>query len=113
VAVAKTLKVRVVLALGYGCGLRAIEVVRLRVGDIDSAQGSIIRVVQGKGRKDRNVMLSEVLALLTGDDQIIAATGAPLHCRGGGRSQCGLGVRFLRVTIATGKLRGAFVCSRG
>jgi integrase len=75
-AVAKTLKVRVVLALGYGCALRAIEVVRLRVGEIDSAQG-IIRVVQGKGRKDRNVMLSEVLALLTGDDQIIAATGAP------------------------------------
>src|SRR5712691_117252 len=63
-AVAKTLKVRVVLALGYGCGLRASEVVRLRVGDIDSAQ-AIIRVVQGKGRKDRNVMLSaEVLALL-------------------------------------------------
>ena len=52
------------LALGYGCGLRAGEVVRLRVGDIDSAQG-IIRVVQAKGRKDRNVMLSpEVLALL-------------------------------------------------
>jgi len=63
-AVAKTLKVRVLLALGYGCGLRASEVVRLRVGDIDSAQG-IIRVVQAKGRKDRNVMLSpEVLALL-------------------------------------------------
>jgi integrase/recombinase XerD len=63
-AVAKTLKVRVVLALGYGCGLRASEVVRLRVGDIDSAQG-IIRVVQSKGRKDRNVMLSpEVLSLL-------------------------------------------------
>jgi site-specific recombinase XerD len=34
------------------------------VGDIDRAQG-IIRVVQAKGRKDRNVMLSpEVLALL-------------------------------------------------
>jgi site-specific recombinase XerD len=63
-AVARTLKVRVLLALGYGCGLRASEVVRLRVGDIDSAQG-IIRVVQSKGRKDRNVMLSpEVLALL-------------------------------------------------
>ena len=63
-AVARTLKVRVVLALGYGCGLRASEVVRLRVGDIDSAQ-AIIRIVQGKGRKDRNVMLSpEVLALL-------------------------------------------------
>ena len=63
-AVAKTLKARVLFALGYGCGLRASEVVRLRTGDIDSAQG-IIRVVQSKGRKDRNVMLSpEVLALL-------------------------------------------------
>ena len=63
-AVAKTLKARVLFALGYGCGLRASEVVRLKVGDIDSAQG-IIRVVQSKGRKDRNVMLSpEMLALL-------------------------------------------------
>ena len=63
-AVAKTLKARVLFALGYGCGLRASEVVRLKAGDIDSAQG-IIRVVQSKGRKDRNVMLSpEVIALL-------------------------------------------------
>ena len=63
-AVAKTLKARVLFALGYGCGLRASEVVRLKAGDIDSAQG-IIRVVQSKGRKDRNVMLSpEMLALL-------------------------------------------------
>ena len=63
-AVARTLKVRVLLALGYGCGLRASEVVRLRVGDIDSAQG-IIRIVQAKGRKDRHVMLSpETLSLL-------------------------------------------------
>src|SRR2546428_11123422 len=41
-AVAKTLKARMLFALGYGCGLRASEVVRLRVGDIDSAQ-KIIR----------------------------------------------------------------------
>ena len=60
----KALKARVLFALGYGCGLRASEVVRLKAGDIDSAQG-IIRVVQSKGRKDRNVMPSpEVLALL-------------------------------------------------
>src|SRR3954467_11432645 len=32
-AVAKTLKARVLFALGYGCGLRASEVVRLRVGE--------------------------------------------------------------------------------
>jgi integrase/recombinase XerD len=63
-AVADNLKVRMLLSLGYGCGLRAGEVVRLKVKHIDSAQ-KIIRVEQSKGRKDRNVMLSpEVLDLL-------------------------------------------------
>jgi integrase len=63
-AMTRNLKVRVLLALGYGCGLRAGEVVRLKAGDIDSAQ-NIIRVVQAKGRKDRPVMLPpEVLTLL-------------------------------------------------
>jgi integrase/recombinase XerD len=56
-AVASSLKARVLLSLGYGCGLRAREVVRLKVKRIDSAQ-KIIRVEQSKGRKDRNVMLS-------------------------------------------------------
>ena len=63
-AVASSLKVRVLLSLGYGCGLRASEVVRLKVKHIDRAQ-NIIRVEQSKGRKDRNVMLSpEMLTLL-------------------------------------------------
>ena len=63
-AVAGSLKVRVLLSLGYGCGLRAGEVVRLKVKDIDRAQ-RIIRIEQSKGRKDRNVMLSPaMLALL-------------------------------------------------
>src|ERR1700726_4613318 len=63
-ALAGNLKVHVLLALGYGAGLRAGEVVRLRVGDIDRAQ-NIIRIVQAKGRKDRHVMLSpETLDLL-------------------------------------------------
>jgi len=63
-AMAGSLKLQVMLALGYGCGLRAGEVVRLKAGDIDSAQ-NIIRVVQSKGRKDRHVMLPpEVLSLL-------------------------------------------------
>jgi integrase/recombinase XerD len=56
-AVATSLKARVMLSLGYGCGLRASEVVRLKVKHIDSAQ-KIIRIEQSKGRKDRNVMLS-------------------------------------------------------
>lgn len=64
IAMAGTLKVHVLLALGYGCGLRAGEIVRLKAGDIDSAQ-MIIRVVQSKGRKDRHVMLpAELLDLL-------------------------------------------------
>jgi integrase/recombinase XerD len=63
-AVASSLKVRVLLSLGYGCGLRAGEIVRLKVKHIDSAQ-KIIRIEQSKGRKDRNVMLSpETLDLL-------------------------------------------------
>jgi integrase/recombinase XerD len=63
-SVAGSLKARIMLSLGYGCGLRAGEVVRLKVKHIDSAQG-IIRVEQGKGRKDRNLMLSaETLNLL-------------------------------------------------
>jgi len=63
-AAAQNLKVRVLLSLGYGCGLRAGEVVRLKVKHIDSAQ-KIIRIEQSKGRKDRNVMLSaEMLDLL-------------------------------------------------
>jgi site-specific recombinase XerD len=63
-AVASSLKVRVLLGLGYGCGLRAGEVVRLKVKHIDSAQ-KIIRVEQSKSRKDRNVMLSpDTLELL-------------------------------------------------
>jgi integrase/recombinase XerD len=63
-AVASSLKARVMLSLGYGCGLRASEVVRLKVKHIDSAQ-KIIRIEQSKGRKDRNVMLSpEMIDLL-------------------------------------------------
>jgi len=63
-AMAPSLKARVMLSLAYGCGMRAGEVVRLKVGDIDSAQ-QIIRIVQAKGRKDRNVMLPcDILGLL-------------------------------------------------
>ncbi len=63
-AVASSLKARILLSLGYGCGLRAGEVVRLKVKHIDSAQ-KIIRIEQSKSRKDRNVMLSaQMLDLL-------------------------------------------------
>ena len=55
---------RLLLSLGYGAGLRAGEVVRLKVKHIDSAQ-MVIHVQQSKGRKDRLVMLSpDLLAQL-------------------------------------------------
>ena len=49
-AVASSLKARILLGLGYGCGLRASEVVRLKVKHIDSAQ-KIIRIEQSKAAR--------------------------------------------------------------
>ena len=51
------LKYRAALSISYGAGLRASEVCNLTIGDIDSDR-MLIHVVQGKGRKDRKVMLS-------------------------------------------------------
>ena len=59
-AAAPGFKYRLLLSLTYGCGLRASEVVSLKVCDIDSAQ-MVIRIEQGKGRKDRYVMLPPAL----------------------------------------------------
>ncbi|CAJ0780082.1 tyrosine-type recombinase/integrase [Ralstonia chuxiongensis] len=52
-----SLKQRAILMAAYAAGLRVSEVVHLEVTDIDS-QRMMIRVNQGKGRKDRYVMLS-------------------------------------------------------
>jgi site-specific recombinase XerD len=58
------LKYKAALSVAYGAGLRASEVVMLRVTDIDSKR-MLIRVEQGKGRKDRHAMLSpQLLELL-------------------------------------------------
>jgi integron integrase len=46
--------------LMYGCGLRLMETVRLRVQDIDFEQHQII-VRQGKGHKDRDTLLPDRL----------------------------------------------------
>lgn len=49
-------KHRTMLSLCYGCGLRVSEVCRLRVADIDGERHQI-RIEQGKGAKDRVVVL--------------------------------------------------------
>src|SRR5580698_439750 len=53
-------KQRVILTACYAAGLRVSEAVRLNAGAIDSKR-MVIRVDQGKGRKDRYVMLSPKL----------------------------------------------------
>ncbi|MDB5395549.1 MAG: putative transposase for insertion sequence element [Rhodospirillales bacterium] len=58
------LKYKAALGTAYGVGLRVSEVATLKVGDIDSTH-MLIRVEQGKRRKDRNAMLSpQLLELL-------------------------------------------------
>ncbi len=59
-------KYKAALSVAYGAGLRAMEVAGLKVADIDS-QRMLIRVEQGKGRKDRFAMLSPQLLDLLRD----------------------------------------------
>src|SRR5215510_3044169 len=57
-------KYKAALGTAYGAGLRVSEVAALKIGDIDNKR-MLIRVEQGKGRKDRNAMLSpQLLELL-------------------------------------------------
>ena len=62
-AAAPNLKYRTAFTIVYAAGLRVSEVVALKVSAIDS-QRMVIRVAQGKGRKDRYVMLSPKLLTL-------------------------------------------------
>lgn len=57
---AGSFKYQAALGVAYGAGLRASEVVHLKVSDIDSDR-MIIRVEQGKGKRDRHAMLSPTL----------------------------------------------------
>ncbi len=57
------LKHRCILCLAYAGGLRVSEVVNLKIADIDSGR-MVINIRQAKGKKDRQVMLSEKLLVL-------------------------------------------------
>jgi len=58
------IKYRAALVVAYGAGLRVSEVAHLKADDIDSKR-MLIRIEEGKGRKDRNAMLSpQLLELL-------------------------------------------------
>lgn len=57
---AKLLKHKILIGLLYGCGLRCMEVRSVRLQDLDYDRKQL-KVVQGKGKKDRYVPLSEHL----------------------------------------------------
>jgi integrase/recombinase XerD len=61
-----SLKYKAALSVAYGAGLRVSEVANLKVSDIDS-QRMTLRVEQGKGQRDRYVMLSPQLLELLRD----------------------------------------------
>jgi integrase/recombinase XerD len=60
------LKAKAALSVAYGAGLRVSEVVSLKASDIDSERMTL-RVEQGKGQRDRYVMLSPQLLELLRD----------------------------------------------
>jgi site-specific recombinase XerD len=119
-AAARGIKTKALLMTLYGAGLRVSEVVALAVSDIDSER-MVLRVRQGKGRKDRYVMLSATLLevlraywrahrpaglLFPGAraDKPLACTTVYRACRAAAR-RAGLGKRVaphtLRHTFAT------------
>lgn len=57
-SVTKNVKHRAILMLIYSSGLRLMEAARLKVTDIDSKR-MLVRIKQGKGRKDRYTILSK------------------------------------------------------
>lgn len=60
IAAAGNLEYQTAVSVAYGAGLRASEVVALRISDLDS-QRMVLRVQKGKGSKDRYAMLSPVM----------------------------------------------------
>ena len=60
------IKYKAAFSVAYGAGLRVSEVAALKVCDIDSKR-MMLRVEQGKGRKDRYAMLSPALLELLRD----------------------------------------------
>ena len=57
------IKHKAIISLIYSCGLRISECINLKISDIDSSR-MLIKIVQGKGKKDRYVQLSTKLLLL-------------------------------------------------
>ena len=93
-------KYKAALGVAYGAGLRVSEVVALKVSDIDNKR-MLLRVEQGKGQKDRFVMLSPQLLELLSDWWQVAPHG--VGCFQGRPGQPDVG----SATLSRGFRRGA------
>jgi site-specific recombinase XerD len=80
-------KCRAVVMTAYGTGLRLSEVCRLSIDDIDSRR-MVIHVRQGKGRKDRYVMLPERILLMLRRYWVIERPAMPLLFPGQRPGRC-------------------------
>lgn len=78
----RLLKHKILIGLLYGCGLRCMEVRNIRLGDLDFERGQL-KVVQGKGKKDRYLPLSG--HLIRGLKKYIEAEN-PTHYLFGGQA---------------------------
>jgi integrase/recombinase XerD len=65
-SVCQNIKHKAIMALAFGCGLRVSEIISLKPQHIDSTR-MIINIIQGKGRKDRQVQLPQNLLNLLRD----------------------------------------------
>ena len=102
-AAAGGLRARALLLLTYGGGLRVSDTVKLRVEDLDFERG-MVRVVGGKGKKDRYTLLPKRCApLLRQYVQTVGGTGLLFVCKDGNAMQRDTALRvYLRAKDRAG-----------
>ena len=103
---ARSLRDKLLLSILYGMGLRVSEVSRLRWSDMDNERKSV-RIFQGKGRKDRVVILPEsLLGLLKAIEELQPKSGLQsgcedyVFCAEGSRGQRHLSPRTIQRVVA-------------
>jgi len=106
---APSLRDKLLLGLMYATGARVSEVIRLRWGDFDRG---VVRIWQGKGRKDRDVMLPESFRSVTTElARLQGAKGYVFDPSGSGRHICQrTAQRAMERTVALAKLTKPATC---
>ena len=105
-----SLQERCVVGLLYGCGMRISEVSNLKITDIDSANKRI-KVVQGKGGKDRFTLLPPTL--LEQLRQYFVAAGKPKeYLFTSTQTKRAMHVRSMQVVVNSAMVKAGFESGR-